>query len=135
MQYFLGNDFDIGHKNRYYSPNMQILQLIFPFSPLKTLFSSFFYRRNRRLSLSSIPHRHGYAKTYIAKKDGRQSLATVFGLFTLFLKLSLFICSAVKGFIFLAGPTYRTSFLLQSELQTELIPFLYSSFLPFLYVF
>jgi hypothetical protein len=71
----------------------------------------------------------------ITKKDGRQSLATVFGLFTLFLKLSLFICSAAKGFIFLAGPTYRTSFLLQSELQTELIPFLYSSFLPFLYVF
>ncbi len=25
---------------------MQILQLIFPFSPLKTLFSTFFYRRN-----------------------------------------------------------------------------------------
>jgi hypothetical protein len=42
MQYFLGNDFDIGHKNRYYSPNMQILQLIFHFSPLKTLFSTFF---------------------------------------------------------------------------------------------
>lgn len=135
MQYFLRNDFDIGHKNRYYSPNMQILQLIFHFSPLKTLFFllflptkqtafSFFYSASPRL-----------CKDVYSKKDGRQSLATVFGLFTLFLKLSLFICSAAKGFIFLAGPTYRTSFLLQSELQTELIPFLYSSFLPFLYVF
>jgi hypothetical protein len=33
----------------------------------------------------------------ITKKDGRQSLATVFGLFTLFLKLSLFIRSKGCG--------------------------------------
>ena len=59
MQYFLGNDFDIGHKNKYYSPNMQILQLFFP---------PFFIDETRRHSHSSYSASPRLCKDVYSKK-------------------------------------------------------------------